>query len=111
MKIVISWLAYHNDFTKDGKVDTKGSPNFQMHKNFFQHDKHLLLSAEKEEDIRLETLLNRLRRDFGDHSIEGVYMGIHDVIDLTEIKPKVEAKLQQYAGEEIDIYFSPGTSI
>jgi transcriptional regulator with PAS, ATPase and Fis domain len=82
-----------------------------MHKNFFRHDKHLLLSAEKDEDIRLETLLNQLKRDFNDHTTEGVYMDIRDVIDLTEIKPKVEAKLQQYTDDEIDIYFSPGTSI
>ena len=111
MKILISWLAFANDFTKEGKVDTENSPNYQMHKYFFKYDKHLVLSAEKEEDIRLEKLMNQLKLDFKDHETEGVYMNLHDVIDLTEIKPKVEAKLQEYADHEIDIYFSPGTSI
>ena len=111
MNILVSWIAYHNDFTQNGNVDTEGSPNYQMHRYFYQYDKHLILSAEKEEDIRLEKLMNKLRLDFPDHSVEDVYMNVKDVINLTEIKPKVEAKLQEYAGNDIDIYFSPGTSI
>jgi len=111
MKILISWIAYHNDFTENGEVDIAGSPNYQMHCYFFHYDKHIILSAEKEEDIRLEKLLNRLKLDFKDHPVEGHYMDVRDVIHLTEIKPKVEAKLQEYADHDIDIYFSPGTSI
>ncbi len=111
MNILISWIAHTNDFTNDGRVDTEGSPNYQMHQYFYQYDKHIILSAEKEEDIRLEKLMNQLRLDFPDHLVEGAYMNIKDVISLTEIKPKVEAKLQEHWDNDIDIYFSPGTSI
>ncbi|PLK42084.1 sigma-54-dependent Fis family transcriptional regulator [Emticicia sp. TH156] len=38
-------------------------------------------------------------------------MGINDVIDLQEIKTKVEALLLENKTYEIDIFFSPGTSI
>ncbi len=109
-KLLFSWVAFNQDF-KDGQVNPDNSPNYQFHKRFYEHDKHIILSSAKKDDIRLELLLNRVRLDFPKHNVEGVYMDIQDVIDLKEIKTKVENLLMMYASDEIDIFFSPGTSI
>jgi len=109
-KILISWLAFNNDFN-EGKVNKENSPNYAMHKYFYKYDKHILLSTAKKDDIRLEQLLNVLHIDFPSHNTEGVYMNVEDVIDYNSIKSKVERKLQELKEHEIDIYFSPGTSI
>lgn len=109
-RILISWIALNNDF-KDGQVNTEGSPNYQFHKNFYNHDRHILLSSGREGDIRLDMLINRILRDFPKHVIEGIAMDIKDVIDLKEIKTKVENLLLLLSDKEVDIFFSPGTSI
>lgn len=110
MKTLISWLAYNNDFTKDGSVETENSPNYNMHKNFWEYDRHILLSSAEKEDLRLEKIENRLSLDFPDHKVEKKYMRIADVIDLNEIKTKVETMLHEFIEDDITIFFSPGTS-
>jgi transcriptional regulator with PAS, ATPase and Fis domain len=113
MKILISWVAFNNDFIKgSGNVDKDNSPNYLFHKYFFQdYDKHIILSAAKEDDIRINFLVAAIRNDFKNHNIEECYLNISDVIDLDEIKTKIESKLLEFSNEEIDIFFSPGTSI
>ncbi len=59
----------------------------------------------------MQVLQNQLMLDFPDHQTEGVYMNIEDVINLPEIKEKVETFLHKQADHTIDIFFSPGTSI
>jgi len=109
-RILISWVALNQDF-KDGQVNTENSPNYQFHKHFYNHAKHIILSSFKQEDIRLALLTNRIKRDFPTHEAEGIGMDIKNVIDLKEIKTKVENLLLTMADKEIDIFFSPGTSI
>ena len=109
MKILVSWLAYNNDF-KDGEVNTNG-PTYQFHQHFYQHDRHIVLSSAKAEDIRLEKLLNRLRLDFTTHQVKGKYMDVTDVIDLEDILYKIKGLLREHEEHHIDIFFSPGTSI
>ena len=58
MKTLISWLAYNNDF-KGGKVDTKNGPNYSMHKMFWEYDRHIILSSNKDDGTKLELLENR----------------------------------------------------
>jgi transcriptional regulator with PAS, ATPase and Fis domain len=115
MKVLISWLAYKNDFTeKGGIVNKEGSPNYQFHQHFYDqeaYDKHIILSSEASatNDTRMDFLLNTLRKDFN-HRIEPAYLDIKDVIDLQEIKNKCEALILKFSQHEIDIFFSPGTS-
>ena len=113
MKILISWIAFNNDFLKEGgNVDKNNSPNYLFHKHFYKgYDKHVILSAAKEDDIRINYLITTIRNDFTNHKIEECYMNVSDVIDLDEIKTKIESKLLEFSNEEIDIFFSPGTSI
>ena len=109
-KTLFSWVAFNNDF-KDGKVDKENSPNYLFHKLFFNHDKHYILSSAESDDLRAGHLLTALKKDFPDHEVEIVYMNITNVINLPEIKTKVEALLLKHRDEQMDIFFSPGTSI
>lgn len=113
MKILFSWLAFNNDFLKvGGGVDKVNSPNYLFHKYFYDnYDKHIILSSAKDDDTKLNFLITSIRNDFQDHIVEECYMDIKDVIDLDEIKTKVESKLIEFSNDEIDIFFSPGTSV
>lgn len=111
MKILISWYAFNNDFVGND-VRTDG-PTYQFHQHFFNHDRHLILSsAEPDEDIKLDLLINRLLRDFPDRQgrIEGRGMGVPDPINMPDIKAKVETLLISLSeADQIDLFISPGT--
>jgi len=110
MKVLISWMALNNDF-KDGNVLTDG-PTFNYHRYNYTYDKHILLSAAAESNLMAEKLANSLLLEFPERSnqIEIRYMDIKDVIDINLIKTKVENVLLELRENEIDIFFSPGTS-
>ncbi|PAU95381.1 Fis family transcriptional regulator [Aliifodinibius salipaludis] len=111
MKILVSWLAYNNDFD-NGQVNTAG-PTYNYHQYFFEqegYDQHLLLATESKEDLPITRLKNKLDADFPKHNIQPKIISINDPIDLKEIKTKVEQILLEYSDDEIDIFFSPGTS-
>jgi transcriptional regulator with PAS, ATPase and Fis domain len=115
MKILISWMAYTHDFkTKDSggfEINNDG-PTFNFHKHFYNHDMHIILSGAKGDDSKSEFLINSLKREFTDRTndIELIYLGIDDPIDVNVIKTKVEKLLISLKADEIDIFFSPGTS-
>lgn len=113
MKKLISWYAFNNDFEgEDKKVNPEG-PTYQFHKHFYEgYDEHIILSSrfEDEDDPLLLKLTTTLKRDFKEHRTTPVLLGITDVIDLVQIKAKVERLLLEYKNDEIDIFFSPGTS-
>lgn len=117
MKTLISWLAYQHDFIRNNETGTvqgvdKGGTNFNMHKYFYDknnYDRHVLLCARKAEKTGAEMLYASLKIDYPEHELEIDVMDIIDPIDLSEIKPKVEAKIMQISKDEIDIFVSPGT--
>jgi transcriptional regulator with PAS, ATPase and Fis domain len=113
-KILISWLAHVHDFTREPnkgtQINTEGSPNYQFHKHFYKHDKHVILHTEQDE-VPAALLRTELGKKFPEHKVELIQVNIPDPIDLADIKPKVEAQLMKLKGNEIDIFFSPGTSI
>lgn len=88
----------------------ENGPSCQFHEHFFEQDKHLLLYT-KEDDTRVEHLLALLKKRFPQHEIETEMVALNSVIDLTEIRQKVEKVLKKYKEYEIDVFFSPGTSI
>lgn len=110
MRILLSWYAFNNDF-KDGAVSEQ-SPTVLFHENFFKYDKHIILSSEKEDDTRLQLLVSHLVKKFPERKqiITPCYLQIKDIIDFVEIKQKIEALLLEHSEDEIDIFFSPGTS-
>ena len=112
MKLLLSWLAYVNDFepTESGQGVRATGPTYQFHKNFFKgYDRHDLLSADEAPDPRLDFLVNRLRLDFPDHHTQGVYLRIQDPINLREIMTRLETYLLGLDADQIDIFISPGT--
>ena len=111
MKVLMSWLAHNNDFT-DGKVNLEG-PTMTFHKYYFDYDRHLILTSQKKDDIRIDVLRNEISRIYPERKdrIDAIYMDTPDVINLDLIKTKVERLLLEYRNDEIDIFFSPGTSI
>lgn len=113
-KILISWIAFSNDFEKgEGEQLTgasKKGPTYQFHEHFYEHDKHIILFNSKD-DTRAEVLSALLLRSFPTHKIEFRAVKLESVIDLTEIRQKVALILEDYKAYDIDIFFSPGTSI
>ncbi|MFN8353669.1 MAG: sigma-54 dependent transcriptional regulator [Spirosomataceae bacterium] len=111
MKILISWYAKNNDFGTDGTINLKG-PTIQFHQHFYQHDQHILLSSRSEEDGDpfLSKLIAELTKTYKGRIIVPKFMNLVDVIDFQAIKGKVEKLLLEYRNDDIDIFFSPGTS-
>lgn len=118
MKTLISWIATMHDFSRN--LETKqiigvneNGPTFNFHKDFFNHDRHVILSSQKgdEPDMYIEQLRTELSKRYLNRRIETQYLDITDVIDIQQIKSKVEGLLMRaYKDDEISIFFSPGTS-
>ena len=121
MKILVSWYAKNNDFVPSDpqkpflrdEVNPQG-PTVQFHRYFYKgYDKHVLLTTRREEasDAFLDKLVRALQREHPEHQIETRYMDVPDVISYPDIKPKIETLLLEYREADIDIFFSPGTSV
>src|SRR6056297_2775783 len=117
-KNLIGWLAVQHDLNKadpykkiEASVNTNG-PNYQLHKHFYGgYDEHVILFSNDRNHRQAMMLKNKIEQDFSGHRVETRLMNISNVIDLEEIKPKVENLLLEYKDEQVDIFFSPGTSI
>lgn len=118
MKILISWIATMHDFTRNPETRqisgiNENGPTFNFHKDFFDHDKHVILSSEKGDkpDPYIEKLRTVLGKKYPERTIENQYLDVTDVINIPLIKSKVEGLLmREYKDDEINIFFSPGTS-
>jgi transcriptional regulator of acetoin/glycerol metabolism len=109
MKILLSWMAKNNDF-EDHRFKSGGATgSFYA---FFNYDLHLILTQSAEVDTALEHLMAGLKGLYPQHAdkIQPRAMGVRDVIDIKEIKSKIETLLLEYREHDIDIYYSPGTS-
>ncbi len=104
-KILISWLAKHNDFVAN--LDGTSGPNYNFHKYHFDHDVHILLYTPDTFEIAFR-LRDTLRRDFPKHLLDFRKINVQNVGNLTEVKTKVEDVLLEFADYEIDLFFSPG---
>ena len=107
MKILVSWHAYTHDFD-NGKVVEDGPTN-SFHRYFFKHEKHILLSAKKDDDLRALHLRSHLVKSNPDRTIEIRYMDLTDPIDHAEIQSKIHPFLAELKDDEIDVFISPGT--
>lgn len=109
-KILISWMAFENDFLKGDPPVNPNGPTASVHKYFYNYDKHILLSTSSEvnEDTRLGFLVNFLRKNYS-HQIEERFMNVTDVINLSEIQGKIDKLLLEHRKDEVEIFISPGT--
>ncbi|UOQ76531.1 sigma 54-interacting transcriptional regulator [Hymenobacter sp. 5516J-16] len=117
-RVLVSWIARNHDFlTNDrggfGGVNPEG-PNPEFHHLYFQAeqlDQHILLYAEARQEMYAEHLVAHLRRTFPGRSVEAQLLELSDIIDLAEVKTKVETWLLAHREHELCLFFSPGTSI
>lgn len=117
MKTLFSWVATMHDFVRNSSntiIDiNEDGPTFNFHNDFYNHDRHIILSSKKGEDPDqyLEMLRSKLITKFPNRTVEVRYMDITDVISISEIKDKVEGMLiRDFKDDEIHLFFSPGTS-
>lgn len=114
-RILISWLAFANDFQRNEEtgamtVNEQG-PTYVYHKLFYKdYKKHIILYSTDKEKLKVEWLQNKLAIDFRDHDVEFRHMHIEDIININEIKTKVESLLLSLSEYDIDLFYSPGTS-
>lgn len=115
--LLVSWLARSNDFRYiEGKFDRVNptGPNSQFHEYFFLDnglEEHVLLYSNAKDEPLAERLLAHLLGKFPNRNIRIELLPLVSVIDLAEVKTKVETWLLQYQGHELTIFFSPGTPI
>lgn len=109
-RILISWMAFENDFLEDRVTPNPNGPNASVHKSFYDYDYHIILSSSDgiEEDKRYIRLINYLKATF-EHDIRHLYMDIKDVIGLKEILLRTNNLLLENRENEIEIFISPGT--
>lgn len=107
MRILFSWMAFNNDFD-DGKAIKEG-PTYKFHECFYNHDKHVVLYASQKEQTRVQHLENLISRNFKGREVVFECLNISDVINVKEIKTKIETLLLKYSKDEIDVFISPGT--
>jgi transcriptional regulator with GAF, ATPase, and Fis domain len=116
--LLVSWLAYSNDFIRTVKggfqsVDLEG-PTAQFHEYLFtqgSYDEHIILYSEERQELLATHLVTSLRRQYPGRSIRTELLPLTDIIDLVEIKTKIETWLLEHAQHVLTLYFSPGTSI
>jgi DNA-binding NtrC family response regulator len=117
-KLLVSWVARNHDFIRNEKGGFQSVANHGPHYQFYQHfynsrgyDKHILLYSSADQELWVEHLKSALCQLNPRANIELRFVELKNVISLEEIKPKVESLLLSLAEHEIDIFFSPGTSI
>lgn len=113
MKILISWLEFRQDFKKaengEGLTVNENGATVSFHRDFYNHDKHIIFYTDANSETRTHVLVNYLLNNFKGRQIECVSLNIKDPINVPEIMSKVTAKLTKYSEHEIDVYISPGT--
>ncbi|WP_167856587.1 sigma 54-interacting transcriptional regulator [Hymenobacter metallicola] len=116
--LLVSWIARNNDFLTNeqggfGGVNPQG-PNADFHQHYFAAEdleQHILLYADARQENHAEHLVAYLRRQHPGRDISAELLPLTDVIDLAEVKTKVETWLLAHREDELALFFSPGTSI
>lgn len=112
--ILISWIATNNDFIKENNAPITVKPDgttTSFHEHFFgdRYERHLILSASRGDDTGVNFLLNYLKKHFPDHQVEARYLNVADIINMEQIRAKIEPILYEFRDRPIDLFISPGT--
>ncbi len=117
-KLLLSWIAFNNDFERNDsggfKSVSENGPHVQFYQHFYQnrgYAKHILLYANPTQENYAEFLATELRRRFSETNVTPQLLQLNDVICLEEVKSRTESLLLGLSEHEVDIFFSPGTSI
>ncbi|MEM6765825.1 MAG: sigma-54 dependent transcriptional regulator [Bacteroidota bacterium] len=110
-KVLVSWVSMFLDF-KEGEVNREG-PSFSLHEKMYDdHDYHLLLSTEHEEDVRLDFLYAALKQAYPEREIVPRSLNFVNAFDFLEVKAGMEAILNelQTTTRHIDLLITIGTT-
>lgn len=116
-KILVSWIAWKNDFIISDKkppiINVKG-PHAHLYaqgKINEDYQKHLLLyvsSGDIAEESGNRILVEHLKQTFADIIL--MPLELNDIICVAEIYQKCHELLKEYSEDEIEVFISPGTS-
>lgn len=116
-RLLISWIALHGDFhfdpEKKERETNPDGPNPVLHRFFPEnrYNKHIILYTNREESeycfLKLRGWLIRNNRH--PYAFEKVDIGEKDLIEVIEIKSKIEPILLEHEEYQIDLYATPGT--
>ena len=112
MKLLISWLDARNDTCRDetgATVANPKGPNINFHKNFYDHDKHILLYSDKKQENHVIRLANYINTSFKEHEVEALEISVSDPINAPLIMAKITDFLNRYQEHQFEAYVSPGT--
>ena len=117
-RLLVSWIAPTRDFLKNeqggfGGINPLG-PTSNFHQYYFAAEKleqHILLYSDARQENYAMHLVAHLRREYPGRAISAELLPLIDIIDLEEVKTKVETWLLAHRGHELAIFFSPGASI
>ena len=120
-KIIISWLAYNNDWLKNSSNEkthhpNTNGPNFGLHKNFWDdYDKHILLSSHdnktkqgSDDEKLFKHFCRELQKNYPEHIIESRNLPFDDPTNLRVIKEKIDDLLLSLNGNQIDVLLARG---
>jgi len=117
MTVLVSWIAYNNDFKIDEEtneiwVNPLGTHCDLYNDEGFDFERHYLLttSTETNPSDRIIKLIQHLKSRYS-RDVEPVFMNVEDVIDLRAIYQKVQGFVLGHKQEDIDIFISPGTAV
>lgn len=117
-RLLVSWIATIRDFLKNeqggfGGINPQG-PTSNFHQHYFESERleqHILLYSDTRQENYATHLVAHLRREYPGRAIRAELLPLTDIIDLNEVKTKVETWLVAHREHEIAIFFSPGASI
>jgi len=117
-RLLVSWIATTRDFLKNeqggfGGINPLG-PTANFHQYYFVAEKleqHILLYSDARQENHATHLVAHLRREYPGRAISAELLPLTDIIDLEEVKTKVETWLLAHREHELAIFFSPGASI
>ena len=116
--LLVSWIATTRDFLKNeqgafGGINPQG-PTANFHLNYFKAERleeHVLLYSDVRQENHAKHLVAYLRREYPGRAISAELLPLTDIIDLAEVKTKVETWLVAHQEHDLAIFFSPGASI
>lgn len=109
-KILISWLAFNNDFKENPLEISPSSPNFSLHKYYYKdHTQHILLYTSFKELEKVKVLETAIKKYYPKHNVFLREIPISDIINVKEILSKTEGFLSLLDDVKMEAFISPGT--
>lgn len=117
-KILVSWLAYEEDFKQGGEAINENGPHFKLYRHHWEAlgcDKHIILLSDDNDDLNhrknklIHYLKNESRRFEKRPAIESQVIYLNDPWDVAEIFQKTEKFILENMQTEFLAMINTGT--